>query len=671
MPIISDIDRKSAKGRALTAWIYVTLLLGGLTMVYPFAVMLTGSVSNGFDYDRRDPAPRYLWSRQDRFMHMLCAYFPPAHRASLRQLRQYFPDLPEDWSLWSAIGDERQASDAWARKQLALLRDPDQRQCLETAARDYADFMRDWNVTETILAYDNRYIAPFLRGRYGTLAALNQAWQMTIDDFAKVNASEWSGEPVDQATYIPEVDVRYRDLLEFRKAYRENRFTAYLKGDPSAAGYLRPAALRFIWEDYVAKQDEKLKPEQLAALPFPVAAGVGGVTDPDGSRSVTAPTSPAHADLVALWEKFLLTEFPMRHVEIVVGNRQAEFERFLQRRFPSVDYLNRVLAGMGQAFEPVARWQDVRLTPTAPYGPLGRVWMDFVRETVPVTQWRIRDTLPEQAFQEFALARHGSLAGINTAYGLKLDSLEQLGVPFGQALLVTFAHKQWAFFFDNLAGNYVAVFDYLIHRGLAVRNTLILVILAICITLTVNPLAAYALSRFRLRQTEKIVVFCLATMAFPAAVAAIPGFLLLRDLGLLNTFAALVLPGAANGMTIFLLKGFFDSLPAELYEAATIDGAPEWTVFWRISLPLVKPILAVGMLNAFIAAYNGWEWAIIVAQDPKIWTIAVWTYQFSQTLTGAPYMVMASFIVNSIPVLLVFLFCQKIILRGIILPQMK
>jgi len=407
---------------------------------------------------------------------------------------------------------------------------------------------------------------------------------------------------------------------------------------------------------------------QLQIAPLGV---VGGVTDPDRSRSVTAPTAPAHAELIALWQKFLLSEFPMRHIEIVVGGRQPLFERFLQHRFPSVDYLNRVLVGMGEAWKPVARWQDVKLTPTAPSGPLGRVWMDFVRSEVPVGQWRLRDTLPELAFQKFALGKYGSVAGINAAYGLKLTSLQQLGVPFRQALLVTFAHKQWGFFADNLVGNYVAVFDYLVHRGLAVRNTVILVLLAIFITLTVNPLAAYALSRFRLRQTEKIVVFCLATMAFPAAVAAIPGFLLLRDLGLLNTFAALVLPGAANGMTIFLLKGFFDSLPQELYEAATIDGAPEWTVFWRISLPLVKPILAVGVLNAFIAAYNGWEWAIIVAQDPKIWTIAVWTYQFSQTLVGAPYMVMAAFIVNSIPVLLVFLFCQKIILRGIILPQMK
>lgn len=671
MPIIGDIDRKSVKGRAVVTWIYVSLILGGITMVFPFAVMLTGSVSNGFDYDRRDPAPRYVWSPPDRFMHMLCSYFPPAHRASLRQLRQYFPDLPEDWTIWSQIGDDTKNSDRWAREQLARLRDPAQRRCLETAARDYAAFMADWDVTETILAYDNRYIAPFLRQRYKTLDAVNKAWQMSLDDFAKVNASEWSGEPIDQATYIPEVDVRYQDLLQFRKAYRENRFTPYLRGDPAAAGYLRPAALRFIWEDYVAKQDEKLKPADLAALPFPVAWGAAAWGErPRSPGSGDLGRSP-HADLLALWQKFLLSEFPMRHVQIAVDARQPLFERFLQQRFPSVDYLNRVLAGTGQSWTPVARWQDVRLTPTAPWGPLGRVWMDFVRTSVPVGEWQIRDTLPEQAFQKFALAKYGSLAAINAAYGLQLQSLQQLGIPFGQALLVTFAHKQWAFMADNLVGNYVAVFDYLVHRGLAVRNTIILVVLAIFITLTVNPLAAYALSRFRLRQSEKIIVFCLATMAFPAAVAAIPGFLLLRDLGLLNTFAALVLPGAANGMTIFLLKGFFDSLPQELYEAATIDGAPEWTIFLRISLPLVKPILAVGMLNAFIAAYNGWEWAIIVAQDPKIWTIAVWTYQFSQTLVGAPYMVMAAFIINSIPVLLVFLFCQKIILRGIILPQMK
>jgi ABC-type glycerol-3-phosphate transport system permease component len=237
-------------------------------------------------------------------------------------------------------------------------------------------------------------------------------------------------------------------------------------------------------------------------------------------------------------------------------------------------------------------------------------------------------------------------------------------------MLYSFNNAEAALTLDGASANYRAVTDYLLHRGHAVQNTIILVALAILVTLTVNPLAGYALSRFRFGASQKVIVFCLATMAFPAAVAAIPGFLLLRDLHLLNTFAALVLPGAANGMTIFLLKGFFDSLPRELYEAAAIDGAPEWQVFWRISVPLVKPILAVSVLNAFIAAYNGWEWAIIVCQDKHMWTISVWTYQFFQNMSGQS-VVMAAFILNSIPVLLVFLFCQKVILRGIILPQMK
>lgn len=652
MPIISPVDRRSAKGRAVTAGIYVALVVGGLAMVYPFLVMLTGSVSNGFDYDRRDPLPRYLWSREDRFLHMLCAYFPPTHRGSLRQLRAYFPDLPPDWQTWSQIGDDTRASDAWASMQLARLRDASGREHLEAAARDYADFVAGWDLTETILAYDSRYIPPFLRGRYGTLERLNAAWGMSTDDFAKVTATEWSGEPIDQATYLPEVDARYDDLLEFRRAYRDNRFTPYLRGDPAVAGYLRPAAIRFVWEEFRAKRDGALTPEELRVLPFPV------------------PRS-APPELLSIWDEFLVTEFPVRHVEISTRQHEGAFQQFLRSRFAKLEDLNRVLGGTGQAWTPVTRWEDIALTHTVPTGPLGRVWMDFVRIEVPVAEWRIRDTLPEQAFQRFALERHGSLLAVNAAYGLDLTSVEQLAIPFGPALLVTFDHKEWAFVADNLLGNYGAVLDYLLHRGLAVRNTIILVVLALFVALTVNPLAAYALSRFRLRGSEKIIVFCLATMAFPAAVAAIPGFLLLRDLGLLNTFAALVLPGAANGMTIFLLKGFLDALPQELYEAATLDGAPEWTVFWRISMPLVKPILAVGMLGAFIAAYNGWEWAIVVAQDPAIWTIAVWTYQFSQTQTAAPYMVMASFIVNSLPVLLVFLLCQKVILRGIILPQMK
>lgn len=239
------------------------------------------------------------------------------------------------------------------------------------------------------------------------------------------------------------------------------------------------------------------------------------------------------------------------------------------------------------------------------------------------------------------------------------------------ALAQQFLEHGWRDFFDNSMSNYKLVADYIFLRARAFVNTILLVVLSILASLTVNPLAAYALSRFRLKSTEKIILFLLATMAFPAAVTAIPGFLLIRDLGLLNTFAALVLPGVASGMSIFILKGFFDALPRELYEAAAIDGASEWTVFLKITLPTTTPILAVNALNAFIHAYSSWEWAFLVCQKESHWTLAVWMYQMSQTFAHQPWCVMAGFVLVSIPTAVVFLACQKIILRGIVLPSMK
>ena len=653
MPIIRTSDTKSLRGRLMIVGIYAALIVGGLTMVYPFMVMLTGSISTPFDFDRRSPIPRFLFSRSDRFMRMLCGFFPPSHRGSFAQLRSFFPDLPSDWQIWAQVGDETGATDRWARQQLATLEDPAIREQLGTVAQDYLDFTRDWDLRETVLAYDQRHVTPFLRDKYGTLDAFNVAWEMSVDDFTKVQAAEWSGEPIDQAAYVPLVDRRYLDLLEFRQAHRESRFSTYLRGERAPAGFLRPAALAYLWEAAAAKALGSEAPRAPKQLPFPVP--------PD-----------ANPELRRAWREFLGTKFPIRHIQIAVTpTRQKQFEAFLKERFRNLEYMNRLMAEDDPDWVALAAWREAALTPTVPDGPMGKVWIDSVRSQIPVAEWTLRDTLPEKAFQQFALKRHGSLGALNHAYGQSLTRIEELRLPFRAAALITFRNRQWALTWHQILASYVAVFDYLFRRGRAVSNTIILVGLTIFINLTVNPLAGYALSRFRLRQTEKIIVFCLATTAFPAAVAAIPGFLLLRDLGLLNTFAALVLPGAANGMTIFLLKGFFDSLPQELYEAATIDGASEVQIFYRVSLPLVKPILAVSALNAFILAYNGWAWAIIVCQDPKMWTVAVWTYQFYQNMGAQPYTVMAAFMINSIPVLLVFLFCQKIILRGIILPTMK
>ncbi|MEI6337236.1 MAG: carbohydrate ABC transporter permease [Verrucomicrobiota bacterium] len=217
--------------------------------------------------------------------------------------------------------------------------------------------------------------------------------------------------------------------------------------------------------------------------------------------------------------------------------------------------------------------------------------------------------------------------------------------------------------------NYRYVLDEISGHGGAIRNTVILIVLSITGTLLVNPLAAYALSRYKIKSSYHILLFCLATIAFPAEVTMIPVFLQLREFNLLNTFGALVLPGLANGFSIFLLKGFFDSLPRELYEAAEIEGAGEWVTWWYISMNLSKPILAVIALDVFVGAYGSFFYALILAPDPAIWTLMVYIYQLRQGV--APPVVYASLIITAVPTLIIFVACQGIILRGIVVPSEK
>jgi len=263
---------------------------------------------------------------------------------------------------------------------------------------------------------------------------------------------------------------------------------------------------------------------------------------------------------------------------------------------------------------------------------------------------------------------HGRLPEVSYARFLGSDQ-EWVALPVAQHDYWVFCQSERSWLWHGLTDNYRRVFVYLFTKGRAALNTLILVALSVASALIINPLAAYALSRFRLKAAPSILLFCLATSAFPAEVAMIPNFLLLRNLGWLNTFAALVLPGAASGFSIFLLKGFFDSLPRELYEAAEIDGAGELTKFWHVTLRLSAPILAVTALGAFTAAFTGFMWAFLVCQDARLWTMMVWLFQFQNQVSASTGM--AALVVASIPTLLIFLFCQRIILRGIILPDWK
>ena len=159
------------------------------------------------------------------------------------------------------------------------------------------------------------------------------------------------------------------------------------------------------------------------------------------------------------------------------------------------------------------------------------------------------------------------------------------------------------------------------------------------------------------------------TMAFPPMVTQIPVFLMLREFNLLNTFWALLLPGLANGYMIFLLKGFFDSLPQELYESAALDGAGELRIFWQITIRLSQPILAVIALQAFTHAYSNFMMALLICQDERMWTLMPWLYQLQQR--SGQGVIFASLLIAAIPTFMIFALCQNVIMRGIVVPVEK
>lgn len=288
----------------------------------------------------------------------------------------------------------------------------------------------------------------------------------------------------------------------------------------------------------------------------------------------------------------------------------------------------------------------------------------------------------EEAQKAAGIARLEFIPTMATPEHLKVNSLDVFFEEWAEARGITGARipqravdreafekdeSFWKWQFVIL--NYQRVLDEILLHGRAISNTLILVALSVAGALIVNPLAAYALSRFKLRKTYHILLFCLATIAFPAEVTMIPVFLQMKEFHLLNTFGALVLPSLANGFSIFLLKGFFDSLPKELFEAAELDGASEWTMFWHITMNLSRPILAVIALGAFTSAYGTFFYALILAPDPRMWTLMVYIFQLR---AGVDYpVVYASLIITAIPTLFVFVFCQNIILRGIAVPSDK
>jgi multiple sugar transport system permease protein len=196
-------------------------------------------------------------------------------------------------------------------------------------------------------------------------------------------------------------------------------------------------------------------------------------------------------------------------------------------------------------------------------------------------------------------------------------------------------------------------------------NSLIFAVGVVAGQLVTAATAGYAFARLEFRGRERLFLLFLATMMVPTVVVLIPRFLLIDALGWVDTYVGLISTELVSVWGIFLLRQYFRTVPRELEDAARIDGAGPWRIFWAVSLPLAKPALATLGLFAFMEAWKNLLWPLIATRSMEMRTVEVGIASFHGVyVTNWPYQ-MAAAVTAVVPIVLLFAFTQRYFVRGI------
>jgi len=218
--------------------------------------------------------------------------------------------------------------------------------------------------------------------------------------------------------------------------------------------------------------------------------------------------------------------------------------------------------------------------------------------------------------------------------------------------------------------NYVDIFK-VVPYGRWFLNSVIIAVTQTVLYLFVASLAGFTFARMRFPGREAIFTLYLATLMVPGQVTLIPKFLLMKQLHLINTYAAVILPGIFNAYGVFLLRQFLMTLPDSLEEAAILDGASYFRIYWNIILPLAGPALATLGLFGFMGAWNDFLWPLIVINSDHMKPLSVGLASFHGLYeTNWPYLMAAS-TVALVPIILIFTAAQKYFVQGIALTCLK
>ena len=196
-------------------------------------------------------------------------------------------------------------------------------------------------------------------------------------------------------------------------------------------------------------------------------------------------------------------------------------------------------------------------------------------------------------------------------------------------------------------------------------NSVFVTVTATLITLVVNSMAAFALSKYKFRGQTVVMLIILATLMVPLSVIMVPLYSIISALGLFTNLWGVILPTVATPTGVFLLRQYMLTIPDELIDAARMDKASEWQIYWRIILPLAAPALAVLAIFSVVWRWNDFLWPLIVLSRKELYTLQVGLNIYSGELNVQWHFILAMTVVTMIPVVLVFVFLQRFITTGI------
>ncbi|MCB1497825.1 MAG: carbohydrate ABC transporter permease [Bauldia sp.] len=185
------------------------------------------------------------------------------------------------------------------------------------------------------------------------------------------------------------------------------------------------------------------------------------------------------------------------------------------------------------------------------------------------------------------------------------------------------------------------------------------------VALFFHTMAGYALARLRFPGRETLFILMFSTFLVSLPVIIVPLFIMVRTMGMLNTYAGLIIPSIFNAFGIFLLRQYYLSLPREIEEAAVIDGAGYWRIYWSVILPLSRPIIASLAILFFLANWNSFLWPLTVTGDDRLWMVQVGISNFRSQYSASWTYIMAASTIVAAPMLILFVIFQRQIMESI------